>query len=150
MRPQYVGYSSINANKPRSTNLAVGTGGGVGTTTQPVIPGKRYRLTDSQLIIQDLVNAFNIRQGEKVGQPEYGCALWNFIFEPSTLDTQREIESEVRRVASQDPRLVLNSVISYQQENGVLIEVEIAVQPDYNPEIVNIMFDSLTGTASLN
>lgn len=147
--PQYVGYSSINALVPRSTELAVGTGGGVGTVTSPVIPGKRYRLTDEQLVIQDLVNAFNIRQGEKVGQPQYGTSLWSFIFEPNTLETQQELEAEIRRVAGQDPRLEVNSVITYEQDQGILVEVEIAVAPFNNPQIVGIMFDRLTNGASL-
>ena len=66
--PYYIGFSTINANKPRSTNLPAGIAGGVGSMVQPVIPGKKYRLVDQQLVIQDLVNALNIRKGEKVGQ----------------------------------------------------------------------------------
>lgn len=147
--PQYIGYSSINALAPRSTELAVGTGGGVGTITSPVIPGKKYRLTDEQLVIQDLVNAFNIRQGEKVGNPGYGSTIFSFIFEPNILETQQDLEAEVRRVASQDPRLEVNSVVAFEQDQGILVEIECAVAPFNNPRIVGIMFDNLTNTASL-
>ena len=41
----YNGFSTINANKPRSTDLTPGTGGGYGSTTQAVIPGKKFKLT---------------------------------------------------------------------------------------------------------
>jgi len=36
--PSYIGFSTINANKPRSTNLPAGIAGGVGSMVQPVIP----------------------------------------------------------------------------------------------------------------
>jgi phage baseplate assembly protein W len=104
----YNGFSTINANKPRSTSLTPGTGGGYGSTTQPVIPGKKYKLTDEQLVIQDFLNALNIQQGQKVGQPGYGTTLWSFIFEPNTADTQFQLQDEIRRVASSDPRLIVN------------------------------------------
>ena len=61
---------------------------------------KSLNLLDEQLVIQDLVNALNIRKGEKVGQPSYGTTLWDFVFEPNTADVQVEIQNEVRRVAA--------------------------------------------------
>ena len=147
--PQYIGYSSINANKPRSTQLTFGTGMGTGSVTNPVIPGKKYKLVDEQLVIQDFVNAFNIRQGEKVGQPEYGTTIWGFLFEPNNLDTQQNIEAEVRRVAGLDPRMTVNSVTSFTQDHGILVECEVAVVPFNNATTINLFFDNLTDRASL-
>jgi hypothetical protein len=69
------------------------------------------------------------------------------VFEPNTLDVQTQIESEIRRIAGQDPRLVLNSVVSYPQDNGILVEVEFAVTPFNNVEQLAIMFDQNTTTA---
>ena len=37
---------------------------------------KKFTLLDYELIKRDLLNAFNIRQGELVGRPDYGTALW--------------------------------------------------------------------------
>ena len=48
--PTYIGFSTINANKPRSTNLPAGIAGGVGSMVQPVNPGKKYKLVDQQLV----------------------------------------------------------------------------------------------------
>ena len=61
--PSYIGFSTINANKPRSTNLPAGLAGGVGSMVQPVIPGKKYRLVDEALVIQDFIISLNIHQG---------------------------------------------------------------------------------------
>ena len=145
----YNGFSTINANKPRSTSLTPGTGGGYGSTTQPVIPGKKYKLTDEQLVIQDFLNALNIQQGQKVGQPGYGTTLWSFIFEPNTADTQFQLQDEIRRVASSDPRLIVNSVKAFPKENGILIEVELAIAPFNNAQLLNVFFKNLTNVAAI-
>jgi phage baseplate assembly protein W len=147
--PQYLGFSTILANQPKTTNSLAGNDGGVGGIRKPVITGKKFRLVDSQLVIQDFVNAMNIRQGEKVGQPGYGSTLWNFIFEPNTSDTQFRIENEVRRLAGLDPRLQINTVASYPQENGILVEIELAVTPFNQAQLINVFLDSETNKATL-
>lgn len=144
---QYVGFSTIGANKPQTAAAATGVDGGVGGITQPIIPGKKFRLTDEALVIQDLLNAFNISRGQKVGQPQWGTDLWTYVFEPNDSNTQFKLEDEVRRVVGTDPRLVLNSVKSFPADNGILIEVELAVAPFNNPLIFNVMFDTLTNIA---
>ena len=108
--PYYTGYSSINANKPRSTNLNAGVDGGTGSLVKPIIYGKKYVLVDEQLVIQDFINALNIPQGQKVGNPGYGTTLWSFVFEPNTADVQFQLENEIRRVGNLDPRLIINAV----------------------------------------
>jgi phage baseplate assembly protein W len=145
--PSYIGFSTINANKPRSTNLPAGIAGGVGSMVQPVIPGKKYRLVDEQLVIQDFINALNIQQGQKVGNPAYGTTLWSFVFEPNTFDVQNQLENEIRRVATQDPRLIVNTVSAYPQENGILIEVELAIAPFNNAQTLSVFFNNSTNTA---
>lgn len=145
----YNGFSTINANKPRSTSLTPGTGGGYGSTTQPVIPGKKFKLTNEQLVIQDFLNALNIQQGQKVGQPGYGTTLWSFIFEPNTSDTQFQLQDEIRRVASTDPRIILNSVKAFPKENGILIEVELAIAPFNNAQLLSVFFNNLTNVAAI-
>ena len=145
--PSYIGFSTINANKPRSTNLPAGLAGGVGSMVQPVIPGKKYRLVDESLVIQDFINSLNIQQGQKVGNPGYGTTLWSFVFEPNTYDVQNQLETEIRRVANQDPRLILNTVSAFPQENGILIEVEMAVTPFNNAQTLSVFFNNSTNTA---
>ena len=145
--PTYIGFSTINANKPKSTNMTAGVDGGTGSTLSPVITGKKFRLVDEQLVLRDFVNALNIPVGQKVGQPQYGTTLWSFVFEPNTADAQFELENEIRRVASLDPRLLLNSVRAFPQENGILLEVELAVSPFNNAQMLSIFFDQNTNQA---
>lgn len=147
--PTFIGFSTINANKPKTTNVQPGIDGGTGSVTTPLNPGKKYRLVDSQLVIQDFINALNFRRGQKVGQPNYGSNIWDFIFEPNTTDVQFQLEEEIRRIANQDPRLILNSIVAYPQENGILLEVEIAVSPFNNAQLLSIFFDSAANQALL-
>lgn len=145
--PSYIGYSSINANKPRSTNLPFGTGGGVGSMVAPVVVGNKFQIVDTPLVVQDFINALNIQKGQKVGNPGYGTTLWTFVFEPNTPDTQFQIENEIRRVAGLDPRMILNTVNSYPQENGILLELEMAIAPFNNAFDLSVFFNNATNQA---
>ena len=145
----YIGFSTINANQPRSTDLVAGVDGGTGGTVKSINIGKKYRLLDQPLVLQDFVNALNIPQGQKVGNPSYGTTLWSFIFEPNTTDTQFQLQNEIQRIAALDPRLIVNAVNSYIQENGILTEVELAIAPFNDPQLLSVFFDNATNTASL-
>jgi len=147
--PNYIGFSTINANQPRSTDLNAGVDGGTGSILQPVRVGKKFRLVDTPLVVRDFINSLNIQQGQKVGKPEYGTTLWSFVFEPNTPDTQFQLENEIRRVANLDPRMVLNSVKAYPQENGILIELEMAIAPFNQAFLLIVFFDYATNNAVL-
>ena len=145
----YIGFSTINANRPKTTRAPTGTGGGTGSMVDPIILGKKFRLVDGPLVLRDFINALNINKGEKVGQPGYGTDIWSYIFEPNDADTQFKIENEIRRVASSDPRILLNSVKSFVQQEGILLEVEVAIQPFNDATIVNVFFNNITNQAVL-
>lgn len=145
--PTYVGFSTINANQPREF-LRTEVDGGLGSITQQPRVGKKFRLVDDQLVARDLMNAFSIRQGEKVGHPTYGTTLWNYVFEPNTNETRIQIENEVRRVAGLDPRLTINTLEIYEQDQGVLIELEMTVSPYNNQVQLGLLFDRSTGLVS--
>ena len=147
--PTYIGFSTIGANEPKTTNASPGIDGGTGGVLKPTIPGKKYRLVDEALVVRDFVNALNIQQGQKVGNPGYGSTIWSFVFEPNDAQTQFRLEEEIRRIANGDPRLIINTVKSYPQENGILLEVELAIAPFNNAEVLNVFFNSLTNTATL-
>lgn len=109
---------------------------------------KKFTLTDFDLIKRDLLNAFNIRQGQLPGKPAYGSAIWDFVFEPQTQQTQNAVIAEIQRVAGGDPRLYVSDIQCYPQENGLLIELQIQIIPTQNAEILSIFFDQQQRTAS--
>lgn len=147
--PTYIGFSTIGANQPKTTNLSTGNDGGYGGIMKSLNTGKKFRLIDQPLVIRDFLNAINIRQGQKVGQPGYGTTLWNFIFEPNTADVQFQLQNEIKRVASLDPRLQLNSVAAFPQENGILVELEMAVTPFNQAQTLSVFFNAENNQAML-
>lgn len=145
----YVGFSTKNFNQVRSLNIPTGVTTSTGLNVVPAPRSSKFQMTDDQLVIQDLLNAFNIPQGAKPGNPEYGTSLWSMIFEPNTADTQAQIEQEVRRIIGQDPRLILNTVSVTPNENSISIQVELAIQPNNVVQDLTINFDQGTNVASL-
>lgn len=109
---------------------------------------KKFTLTDFELIKRDLLNALNIRPGQLPGRPAYGTTLWSFVFEPQTEQTQTSIQTEVQRVAGGDPRIFINQVLAYPQENGILIQIELTVVPTTTAEQLSIFFDQQQRIAS--
>lgn len=141
----YVGFTTQNSNKTRTTDATSGVDGGTGTLAKGLVVGKKYRLTDQLLVQQDFINALNIRQGSKVGNPAYGTTLWDFIFEPNSPETNGQIELEVRRVASLDPRIIIGSVQPYPSDEGVLIEIQLAFQPFNDATSLSLFFSKTIG-----
>lgn len=143
----FIGFNTQKIDQVRKTSFISGADGGTGSITNSIKVNKKFRTVDKDLVIQDLINALNIPQGQKPGRPDYGTTLWSFIFEPNTPDVKLQIETEIRRVAAQDPRLILNSVISYVQNNGILVEVELAISPFNDVEQLQILFDQNSSQA---
>jgi phage baseplate assembly protein W len=102
---------------------------------------KKFTLVDTELIKRDLLNAFNIVQGQLPGRPGYGTILWSFLFESQDQTTISQIIREVKRVAGGDPRLNLIDTQIYPQENGLLIELEIQFAPNTNAQLLGVFFD---------
>jgi len=109
---------------------------------------KKFTLTDFELIKRDLLNAFNIRQGQLPGRPAYGTVLWDFLFENQLEELQNSIVTEVQRVAGGDPRIYISDTQVFPQENGILIEIELQVIPSDNAERLSIFFDLQQRSAS--
>jgi phage baseplate assembly protein W len=109
---------------------------------------KKFTLVDDALIKRDLLNALNIRQGQLVGRPGYGTALWDNLFENQTNETEAAITKEIQRVAGGDPRLQISEVDIFPQENGILIQLLLTIVPSTDAERLSIFFDQQTRRAS--
>lgn len=140
---RFIGFSTVQGCQPQRTNPSA-TGNDLG-----VVFGNKFRLTDQELVVRDLINALNIRRGTKVGQPGYGTTIWDLLFEPNTNFLQEEIEAELRRVASEDPRIIFNQVRIFRNNNIVITELQLAIRPFNDPFVANINLDINTNTASL-
>ena len=109
---------------------------------------KKFTLLDFELIKRDLLNAFNIRQGQLPGRPGYGTVLWDYLFENQVEAVQQGIINEVQRVAGGDPRIYISQVNVFPQLNGMLIELQLQVVNTGATELLNIFFNQEQRNAS--
>lgn len=109
---------------------------------------KKFTLVDFELVKRDLLNAFNIQQGQLVGRPGYGTVIWSYLFENQTQDTERAILAEIQRVASQDPRIYIESAELFPQDNGILIQLALMMVPGQTTQFLALFFDQQTRSAA--
>ena len=109
---------------------------------------KAFTLVDYELIKQDLLNAFNIQQGQLVGRPGYGTIIWSFLFESQIPETQTAIYEEIQRVIGGDPRLYLENINMFPQENGILIELILQTVATTDAQRLSIFFNQQQRVAS--
>ena len=84
---------------------------------------QRFKLYDTDLIKQDLLNHFNIKQGEKLENPTFGTIIWSMIYEPMDDNALRLIAEDVQRIVNADPRTSVDTLKVDATEQGVRIEV---------------------------
>lgn len=109
---------------------------------------KKFTAVDFRLIKIDLLNAFNIQQGQLPGRPGYGTIIWQYLFENQTLDTQDAIQAEIERVVAGDPRVSIQSIDMFPQENGILIQLGLITVPSTDAERLSIFFNQQSRAAS--
>jgi len=106
---------------------------------------KGYSLYDFELIKQDLINHFHIRQGEKLSNPAFGCIIWDLLFEPFTPAIQEAIIENVTNIVNYDKRLQVNEVIVDTYEQGISIECNLTYLPYDISESLKFKFDQANG-----
>jgi phage baseplate assembly protein W len=110
-----------------------------------------YRLTDKNLIVMDLLNHFNTRKGEKLMNPNYGCIIWERLFEPLTPAIKDAIINDVNDIVRSDPRIaVLNRIILKETKDGlgILLDAEIVIKNTNELVSLNLAFDGTTGVVN--
>ena len=85
----------------------------------------KFRLTDMELIKQDLINHFNIRKGEKLMNPNFGTIIWNVLFDPLTEELKSVILNDVNTIIKYEPRVAAERIIVTEFEQGLQLEVEL-------------------------
>ena len=108
----------------------------------------KFTLLDFDLIKRDLSNALNIQQGELPGRPEYGTTIWSYVFENQSTETEQAMITELQRVAGGDPRIFVQDVQIYPQDNGIRIEMFVQVVGSSTAERLAIFFDQVSRRAS--
>jgi len=69
-----------------------------------------FKIYDIELAKRDLLNEIYTRRGERLMSPEYGCVVWDVLFDPLTYELIDYIREDILRIVSRDPRLELNTL----------------------------------------
>jgi phage baseplate assembly protein W len=110
---------------------------------------KHFRITDFELVKQDLINHFNIRKGEKLMNPDYGTVIWDTLFDPLDDDTKNIIVQDVKRIIGSDPRVGAQNVIVTQFEHGIQIEIDLIYISTNQRNLLSLTFDRNSRTVAL-
>ena|SRR5205814_1029046 len=84
------------------------------------------------------------RPGERVMQPDFGCRLDRYLFEPNNISTLRLIQEDVKRsIARWEPRVTLNDVqvaVNPFDQRAVDITIYYTLIAMQKPERLNLTF----------
>jgi phage baseplate assembly protein W len=109
---------------------------------------KKFRVTDLDLVKQNIFNHFNIRKGEKLMQPNFGSMIWNMLFEPLTEETRQMIVNDVKTVVSYDPRVRVQNVAVTQFDYGIQLLVELSYLTSNQVDTLVLDFDNRSRSLS--
>lgn len=102
---------------------------------------KHFRITDFELVKQDLINHFNIRKGEKLMNPDFGTVIWDTLFDPLDDDTKNVIIQDVKRIIGYDPRVGAQNVVVTQFDFGIQIEIDLIYISTNQRNLLSLNFD---------
>lgn len=130
------------------------------TVNQPVqsaSTGRKYRgfstvadsnsfsIYDYELIKQDLINHFHIRQTEKLSDPTFGTIIWDILYEPFTIEVQEAIIEDVTRIINYDPRIKAEDIVIDTYEQGIQIDCTLTFLPFNITDQLRFKFDKENG-----
>ena len=100
---------------------------------------------DFDIIKQDLINHFHIRQGEKISDPKFGTIIWDLLFEPFTVEIQEAIIDNVTEIVNYDPRINVEDIVVDTYEQGITVECTLTFLPYSITEQLRFKFDQANG-----
>jgi phage baseplate assembly protein W len=106
---------------------------------------ENFSLYDFELIKQDLINHFYIRQGERLMQPRFGTVIWDLLFEPLTEEVKAVIRQNVDEILNYDPRVQAGNVLITPYDTGLQIECTLKYLPYNISQALQLKFDQANG-----
>ena len=133
---------TVKSNKRADYGIGEKTYNGF-STVNPASIG--FKLYDIQIIKQDIINHFHIRQGELLSNPNFGTIIWDILYEPLTEKLKEVIAQNVETIINYDPRVNVASVTVDQYESGIQIEATLVYLPYNISENMRLAFDQNAG-----
>jgi len=111
----------------------------LGFSTDPKF--KNFKATDFELAVEDLLNHFNIRVGEKLMNPTFGCIVWDMLFENFTDEVRKLVVENIGAIVDAEPRLNLNSITADEYDQGLQVNLELQYVNSPMATSLSVFFD---------
>lgn len=108
------------------------------------VRNRNWTLYDLDLVKRDLLNHFHTSRGERAMMPDYGCRIWDLLFEPLNEGNIELIADEARRVVNSDSRVKLDSMKIKEVTQGIIINFVLNFEPWGVVENFSVEFDKRT------
>ena len=105
--------------------------------------------TDEVLIRMDLMNHFNTRMGERVMNPDFGCLVWQYLFDPFTDEAKFALVENIQDIIKQDPRVILDKIDVTEYEHGLQVILDLVYDGNDQVQQMQVAFDQRTETAEI-
>lgn len=106
---------------------------------------ENFSLFDFELIKQDIINHFHVRQGEKLMDPLFGTIIWDMLYEPLTDEVKYVITENVNTIINYDPRVIASRVTVTSYESGIQIECVLTYRLYNIQQELQLRFDQNNG-----
>lgn len=116
----FVGYSSVD------TNI------------------KQTQYNDLELIKRDLINHLYTRKGERVMRPDFGCIIWDLLFEPMTPDVINLMVEDATQIVEMDGRVQIQNINLVEYDHGIQLQMNLIYTPLNIVEAFSLDFDRRT------
>lgn len=103
--------------------------------------GDLKELRDIDVIINSIVKLLSIVKGTYIFDPDMGCGLHRFLFEPADLNTLQKIREEINRnIYSYERRAKISTDVRFMaNKKGFIINIVVEMGKDRRES--SIMFD---------
>lgn len=106
---------------------------------------ENFALYDFELVKQDLINHFHIRQGERLMNPRFGTIIWDLLFEPLTEEVKAAILENVNEIVNYDPRVQASNVVITGYDTGIQVQCTLTYTQYNLSEKLKLQFDQKNG-----
>ena len=104
-------------------------------------------MTDSSLVRADLLNHLNTRPGERLMHPDFGCLVWQYLFDPFTDGAKFNIIENLQDIVKADPRVVLRDIEVAEFEHGLSVSLDLVYAETNEVETMRVNFDQRDSSA---
>ena len=100
---------------------------GFNTVDQPNPP---YSLTNVDIVKRDINNHFATPMGSRVMLPSFGTRIYEMLFDPFDEYTKNAIIEDAVRVVQSDPRVALQNIDVFQEDQALTIVMVLLFKPE--------------------